>query len=164
MTQQYLLFAVLAVALVLFIIYRQLRRQPMEGRRLVVVPLVLALVGLYSLSNKPPAAGAAVTALVASLVCAVILGLARGASMRVWWEAGSVLRQGGLLTLALWIVSIAVRIGIGAIAKRAGVAQSVTVGELPLFLGVTLAAQNVVLWTRAQALGVSAGTGRPQLS
>ena len=57
-----------------------------------------------------------------------------------------------------------VRLGIGALAQRSGVAQSVTVGELPLFLGVTLAAQNGVIWQRAQALGVSAGTHRPRVS
>lgn len=164
MNQQYLLFAVLGVALVLFIIYRQLVRQPLEGRRLVVLPLVLALLGLYSLSHKPPTTGAAVTALLVSLASAVVLGLARGASMRVWVEAGRVLRQGTLLTLALWIISLVVRFGIGALAQRSGVAQSVTVGELPLFLGVTLAAQNGVIWQRAQALGVLPGTHSPRVS
>jgi hypothetical protein len=58
--------------------------------------------------------------------------------------------------VALWIISIAARLGIGAVAQRHGVAQSVTVGELPLFLGVTLLAQNLVIWRRAQALGVPA--------
>lgn len=164
MNQQYLLTAVIGIALALFIIYRQLRRQALEGRRLVVLPLVLAVLGLYSLTREPPTTGAAVTALVASLASAVVLGLARGASMRVWLEAGSILRQGVALTGALWIISIVVRLVIGVIAQRAGVAQSVTVGELPLFLGVTLAAQNVVIWQRAQALGVSAGTGRPRVS
>ena len=164
MDQQYLLFAVIGVALVVFIIYRQLSRQPLEGRRLVVLPLVLAVLGLYNLSHKPPTMGAAVTALAISLASAVVLGLARGVSMRVWQEAGTVLRQGAPLTLALWVLSLVVRLGIGALAQRSGVAQSVTVGELPLFLGVTLAAQNGVIWTRAQALGVSASTGRPGLS
>lgn len=158
MNQQYLLTAAIGVALALLIIYRQLRRQPLEGRRLIILPLVLAVLGLYSLSHKPPTAGAAVAALVISLASAVVLGLARGGSMHVWLEAGSVLRQGVLLTLVLWIVSIIVRVAIGAIAQRSGVAQSVTVGELPLFLGVTLAAQNVVIWQRAQALGVSSRT------
>ena len=164
MNQQYLLTAVIGAALVLFVIYRQLRMQPVEGRRLVVFPLVLAVLGLYSLANKPPATSAALIALVASLASAIVLGLARGVSMRVWRDAGSVLRQGVAITVALWIIAIALRIGIGAIAHRDGVAQSVTVGELPLFLGVTLAAQNVVIWMRAQALGVSPGTHSPRVS
>lgn len=164
MDQQYLLVAVIGVALVLFIVYRQLSRQALEGRRLVVLPLVLAVLGLYNLSHKPPSTGAALTALVISLVSAVMLGLARGASMRVWQESATILRQGVALTLALWILSFAVRLGIGALAQRAGVAQSVTLGELPLFLGVTLAAQNGVIWQRAQTLGLSTSTVRPRLS
>lgn len=154
MNLQYLPTVVIGAALVLFIIYRQLGRRPVEGRQLAVVPLVLAVLGLYNLNKQPPATSAAVAALVASLAGAVVFGLARGRSMRVWQEAGSVLRQGAPLTAVLWIVSIALRIAIGAVAHRSGVAQSVTVGELPLFLGVTLAAQNLVIWTRAQALSV----------
>jgi hypothetical protein len=152
---QYLPTVVVGAALVLFIIYRQLIRRPIEARQLVVLPVVLAALGLINLNHEPPTASAAVVALVASLVSAVVFGLARGFSTRVWQDAGGVLRQGTPVTLALWIVGIALRIGIGALAHRAGVAQSVTVGELPLFLGVTLAAQNLVIWMRAQALGMS---------
>ena len=74
MNSPYLVTAVIGAALVLLIIYRQMRTQPVEGRQLVVVPVVLALLGLYSLSNKLPATSAAVSALVASLVLAVVLG------------------------------------------------------------------------------------------
>jgi hypothetical protein len=155
MNTQYLPTVVIGAVLVLFIIYRQLVRRPVEGRQLVVLPLVLAVLGLYNLNRQPPAASAAVIALVASLATAVVLGLARGLSMRVWQDAGSVLRQGAPITAALWIIAIALRIAIGAIAHRAGVAQSVTFGELPLFLGVTLAAQNLVIWMRAQTIAVT---------
>ena len=155
MNLQYLPTVVIGAALVLFIIYRQLMTRPVEARQLVVLPLFLAVLGLINLNKEPLATSAAVTALVASLASAVAFGLARGVSMRVWQDAGSVLRQGAPLTLALWIIAIALRIGIGALAHRAGVAQSVTFGELPLFLGVTLAAQNLVIWMRAQAIGVS---------
>jgi hypothetical protein len=73
--------------------------------------------------------------------------------MRVWQEAGRLLRQGTAITVALWIISVVLRLGIGALARRAGVAESVTLGELPLFFGVTLGAQNLVLWRCAQAIG-----------
>jgi hypothetical protein len=46
-------------------------------------------------------------------------------------------------------VSLALRVVSGALAHGTGVAQRVTVGELPLFFGVTLAALNLVLWGRA---------------
>jgi hypothetical protein len=154
MSSQYLPAVIIGVVVVGFIIYRQLERREIEGRRLVVLPLALALLGIFNLDKEPPASGAAVTALVASMTSAVVFGLARGVSTRVWQDPDGLMRQGTSITLGLWIISIALRIGIGAVAHRAGVSQSVTFGELPLFLGVTLAAQNVVIWMRAQALAV----------
>ncbi|PZR98481.1 MAG: hypothetical protein DLM70_17205 [Chloroflexi bacterium] len=41
-------------------------------------------------------------------------------------------------------------IAIGIVAGRSKVPTSVTTGELPLFLGLTLAAQNVLIWLRGQ--------------
>jgi hypothetical membrane protein len=160
MGSQYIPTVILGALIALFIIYRQLARRQVAARQLVVVPLVLALLGLYNLDNQPPSTSAAAVAIVASLASAVVFGLARGYTMRVWQEAGVVLRQGVPLTLVLWVVSIGIRAGIGVIAHRAGTAESVTVGELPLFLGVTLAAQNAVIWMRAEALGITPQIGR----
>jgi hypothetical protein len=154
---QYLPTIALGIALVVFIIYRQLARRPVEIRPMVVLPLILAVLGLYNLNKEPLTSGAGVGALVASLATAVVFGLARGYTTRVWLDSGTVTRQGTAITLALWIIAILLRIGIGAIARHAGVPQSVTFGELPLFLGVTLAAQNLVIWMRAQALGMTPG-------
>jgi hypothetical protein len=55
------------------------------------------------------------------------------------------------VTLPLWIMAIALRIVIAVIGHREGVPTSVSTGEIPLFLGITLAAQNPVIWQRAQA-------------
>jgi len=52
-----------------------------------------------------------------------------------------------------------VRILIGIVAGREGVPVSVTTGELPLFLGITLAAQNALIWLRAQETTI--GTRAP---
>ena len=91
MNLQYLPTVVIGAALVLFVIYRQLVTRPVEGRQLVVLPLFLAVLGFINLNHQPPATSAAIAALVASLASAVVFGLARGRSMRVWQDAVRVL-------------------------------------------------------------------------
>jgi hypothetical protein len=68
------------------------------------------------------------------------------------------LRKGTGVVLLLWIVGIALRLGIAVIARHQGVATSVSTGEIPLFLGITLAAQNLVIWNRGHEMLVPGGT------
>jgi hypothetical protein len=88
---------------------------------------------------------------VASIAIALLVGVGRGITTHIWWSEGVLLRQGRIGTLLLWVAGIGLRVLIGIVAQRAGVATSVTTGEIPLFFGVTLAAQNVVIWLRGQA-------------
>jgi hypothetical protein len=67
---------------------------------------------------------------------------------------GVALRKGTTLTLLLWIADIGLRVGM----PRGGVALSVTTGGLPLFLGVTLAARNVVIWLRGREVPLPTST------
>jgi hypothetical protein len=78
MNAQSLPIVIIGVALVLFIIYRQLVRRPVEGWQLIVAPLIFAILGLSDLSQQPSATSATFFALVASLASALVFGLARG--------------------------------------------------------------------------------------
>jgi len=148
---QYVPTIVIAALILGFIIYRQMRTAPVRPRQLVVFPVVLALLGLSNVNEHPPASEAAIIALVASGVTAIVFGVGRGYTVRIWRANGKLLRKGVAATIVLWIVAIVLRILIGIQAQRAGVAASVSTGEAPLFVAFTLAAQNVVLWLRAQS-------------
>jgi hypothetical protein len=133
-----------------FMVYRQFARRPVgESRRSLVVALALVVWGLFSVSHVPVAGlgGLALTA--AGVAAGLILGVIRGSSMRIWQGEDGITWQRGTVALALlWAVSIAVRVGLGLVASRNGVSQSASLAEMPLFFGVTLAAQNSYVLTR----------------
>src|SRR5436309_9373658 len=127
---QYGVTIIIAALLVVFIIYQQLRTRPINPRQLIALPVVLAVLGLFNLQQHPLTAAGA-SALVASVVTAVLFGLARGMTTQTWWANGVLMRKGTTVTLLLWIAGIALRLVIGVVARRGGVPISVTTGELP---------------------------------
>jgi hypothetical protein len=154
MQPQYLLWAAAAVLLVL----RQFVPGAVRPRVLLALPLVLGLVGVQAVAAAPPATAVALLLFSANVAAALTLGLLRGASMRVWRAAdGVAMRQGTTLTLVLWAVSIAIRVGLGLLDR----------GQLPpdtiaFFLAATFGAQNLVLWLRTggvQALAAPEARG-----
>ena len=150
---QYVVTLVIAAAILAYVIFQQLRTRLVNPRRLVTLPGIMILLGIFNLDKHPPTSGAAFLAIVASLLVAVVFGLARGVSVQTWREGGAVFRKGTAVTLILWIVGLALRVLIGFVAAKNGVNQAVTYGEAPLFFGVTLAAQNVLIWYRAEEQG-----------
>ena len=118
-----------------------------------MLPAILAAMGISNLSRQPTTASATIAVLVANVAIAIMLGLWRGTSIRVWRDdTDTILRQATLFTLALWLVAIALRALTAVVGHISGSASSVSVGEIPLFLGITFAAQNLVIWSRAQSL------------
>jgi hypothetical protein len=152
---------VLVAALLVFVVYRQMRSAPIEPRQLVIFPLILAVFGFVNLQKQPPDLIAGGVALVASVLTALLFGVARGRTTLIWRAGNVTMRKGTTTTLLLWIAAILVRVIIGGIARRAGVPLSMTAGEIPLFLGVTLAGQNAVIWQRAQAADTRRGVTSP---
>jgi hypothetical protein len=131
-----------AVAVV--VIGRQFVPRAIRPAALVVLPLVLGAVGLQAVVEAPPQNLLAFAIFAVDAVAGVGLGLARGASVRVWRTADGVwMRQGTPLTLGLWVASIAIRVGLAAIDRTA-----VPLNEITFFLALTFAAQNLVLWLR----------------
>jgi membrane protein CcdC involved in cytochrome C biogenesis len=147
---QYAGTILIAAAVVVFIIYQQLRTRPVTARQLILPPAFLAFLGITNLSHHAPASSAGDIALGLSVLVALLFGFARGIATRVWWVEGIAVRKGSTITVLLWIVGIALRLAIAVVARREGVPTSVSTGEIPLFLGITLAAQNAVIWMRAQ--------------
>jgi len=136
----YVLWAAIAV----FFIVRQFMSAPIRPRSLLVVPLVMGYFGIQAIVKTPPETVLAGTVFLVNVVAGVVLGLARGASTKVWQAAdGTWMRRGTLLTLVLWIVSIAARVGIGFASHGATPLDTIT-----FFLAVTFAAQNLAVWLR----------------
>src|SRR5579883_3251469 len=130
------------IAVAAYVVYQQFSAQPIVERRLVILPLIMAALGVSALAQQPPATVGAVAVLLVSVASAVVLGLLRGASVRVWTDAsGAAWRKGTALTLVLWLASFALRFGIAVGGHALGFTGGMSFGELPLFLGITFAAQ-----------------------
>jgi hypothetical protein len=134
------------------VIARQFRPRPMRAVPMVAVPLVLAALGAQALLAGPRVGDAGIAILAFGAVVAAILGLLRGRSERLWTsDAGAVLRQGTRLTALLWLAALAVRVATVPVEHAVG--DHVAVGaQLELLLGLSLAAQHAVLFTRRATL------------
>ncbi|RFU36711.1 DUF1453 domain-containing protein [Actinomadura logoneensis] len=144
---------VLVVLLVLaLVLRRQLRAQRIDEARLYTLPVVLVVAGLAQGGLVDHAHVAVSVALLAGeAVTGLLLGAMRAATMRLWREPdGSLWRRGGGLTIAAWVVSIAVRAGTTGLAAVLGVHTGS--GNLLAFFGVSLLAQYAVTDVRARPL------------
>ena len=96
------------------------------------------------------------------LVGARLLGALRGLTVRLWSSNGWVVRQGTSATMVLWAVSLAAHFFIDSGGGHAGVSGLAQASFL-LYVALTLAAQNYVVYRRAVPLWHELGpeAGRP---
>ncbi len=141
------------VALIAFILFRQMSRVSLNPRRLIILPALMAVFALQQLSRQTFTLDLGTVAfLVASLAVSLLAGVWRGTTFRVWNEAGVVMTKGTVVTLIAWGVLILIRVPFAAASHAANYAQGLVIGELLLALAVTFAAQNAVIWLRAARL------------
>ncbi|TVT46896.1 DUF1453 domain-containing protein [Amycolatopsis rhizosphaerae] len=99
---------VLIIAAIGYVLARRLLGEPAEGRRLVLLPVVLTGVGIMDLTRvtlSPVAIGFVAGTTVISLV----LGLLRGASIRVFERNDVVFLRYTATTIVLWAVNLAIK-------------------------------------------------------
>lgn len=141
------------VALITFVLYRQMSSVPLRGARLILLPAALGVFGLQQLLRRPFADVMSSVLLVVGLVIGVAAGLWRGRTFRIWSDDARVMVKGTRMTLVTWAVLILARIPFAFLANAAASPQGFVVGELLLALAVTFAAQNAVIWARAKRIG-----------
>lgn len=132
-----------------FVLYRQMRAQPLRGRRLVLLPAVLGLFAFQQLARQPLDGLGTAALLVLSLAVGAAAGLWRGTTFRLWDQQGAVYVKGSRMTLVAWAALIAARLPFAVVSYEAKLPQGLVIGELLLALAVTFAAQNAVVWMRA---------------
>jgi hypothetical protein len=150
-----------------FILLRQVRIRPVPRALSLRAPVFLGLIGLVAMSSYAGShhVGSAAWAWVvgAMLVGAVGVGVLRALSVRVWSTENWVLRQGTGVTMALWIVSLAVHFVGDAVGTHASGGAGLDGSSLLLYLGMTLGVQNTIVQRRADPLWEKLGpaAGRP---
>jgi hypothetical protein len=146
---------IIGLIVLAWLIYRQLQVRRVKDSTNQILLLVLAVYGVVSIVNATkhhhPSTGI-VALLVASLVVSGVFGAIRAVTVRIWAQDGQVLRQGNLLTAALWIVSIAVHLGFDVWIDKAGGPKGLGTASIMLYLAVTWGVQNLIVQRRAEPL------------
>jgi len=138
---------IVGIAVLGWIVANQLRVRQFSVRRLRVAGIlgVIGLVEVATSAGTHPVSVVGWTLLVTGLVIGAALGLLRAATVRLWVRDGAVYTQGHALTAALWIVGIAVHVGLDLLARAiAPSADAVDASSVLLFIAVGLGVQGLV--------------------
>jgi hypothetical protein len=124
-------------------------------KSLVVMPLILVVAGLFSVRDAFETASVGELAFFAfDVAVLIVLGLARGASSQLTLRESGLHQKGTGLTLVLWLITIGIRVAAGLVGGAIGLNGALTSAALLLTIGLSIAAQNVAVYLRAQRLHI----------
>ncbi|MFD4671499.1 DUF1453 domain-containing protein [Lentzea sp. NPDC058450] len=130
---------VLIAAAIIYVMARRLMGEPAVGKRLLLLPVILGLIGLTQ--TTPNGLGF----LLVSVVLSVAFGVLRGLTIRTYEQNGIVMLRYTAMTVVLWVASIAARFAVGFALAPSG-AQG---NGLMLVVGAGLLAEGLVVMSKA---------------
>ena len=161
---------ILIIAAVAYVLISRMIGQPAQAKRMLVLPAVLAVIGLTDISDGLKSV-TSIVFLIATAAISVLLGAARGATVRISRRNDVAFVRYTGWTVLLWVVNLAVKFGANLVlsgidAKAAdGVSNSLlfTLGLGMLVEGLVvlyraLRADHPVIWSQNR------DNGQPQMS
>jgi hypothetical protein len=143
------------VAIVVYVIARQLIGESLRGKRVVVLPAVLVVVGAVDLTRHGHHPGGSdIVMIVIGAVVAAGIGVAQGRMMRLERRDGVLWGQMPPRSLWLWLVFVASRVGLDLVASGLGAHVAASTEPILLTLGINRLAQAAVIAPRAWAAGI----------
>ena len=143
------------IGIIGYVIFRQVRGEALRGKRTVVLPAVLTVIGFMDLHSGGAHLGAAdIACLIAGTAGSAVIGLAFGAVMRLESRGGHLWAQLPLRGLWLWVGLIAWRALIMALAYKSGAHVAASATPLLFTLGLNRLGQAAVVAARAMAAGI----------
>jgi hypothetical protein len=141
------------IGIIGFVIYQQLAGQPLRGKRLVVLPAVVTVIGFFNLRGhhmgRPDIAWLAVGA-----AGSLLIGLALGLITRLESRDGVLWGKMPLRGLWLWAGLVAWRVLIMTLAARTGAHVAASTTPLVFTLGLNRLGQAAVIVPRAIYAGI----------
>jgi hypothetical protein len=144
-----------AVGVVVFVIGRQLRGEPLRGKRLVLLPAILTVIGAVDLGkggNHPTATD--IGCIVVSALIAAGIGATQGAVLRLEHRGGGLWGRMPVSGLWLWGGLVASRLAMMGIAAGMGAHVAASTAPILLMLGVNRLGQAAVVVPRSLASGI----------
>jgi hypothetical protein len=146
---------VAVIGIVGWVIARQLLGEPLRGKRLIVLPLVLAVIGAVDLSGHGHHPGTADIVMIAiEVVIAAGIGLGQGSMMRLEARNGVLWGQMPRRSLLLWLTLVVSHGLLDLVALGVGAHVAASTAPILLTLGINRLAQAVVVGPRAMAAGI----------
>jgi hypothetical protein len=150
-----LLTVLAAIGIVVYVIGQQLVGSALSGKRVVVLPVVLTVIGIVDISGSKSHPGTTdIVLLVVSAAIAIAVGAALGAMTRLERRDGHLWAQLPRQGLWLWGGLIASRLVIAGIAHAADAHVAAGTTVILLTLGLNRIAQALVIVPRAIAAGI----------
>ena len=113
-----LIYAIAGVAIVLRFAFRELRDRKMRLGRLFILPIVIGVLALFLVAAAIAVAPQAKLHVAFAIVVALLLGCAVGSAvghsttLRLAEQPGYVVVRGSILTLAIWLGAVALRLAV----------------------------------------------------
>jgi hypothetical protein len=140
---------VLILAAICFVMVRRLMGEPAQAKRMLVLPAVLAVIGLSDVEGQLKTPMATVF-LVATVAISVVIGALRGASVRISPRDGVAFVRYTWVTVVLWIVNLGIKLGADVVLKAVDPKDAgAMTNSLLLTLGLGLLMEGVVVLYRA---------------
>ncbi|MEV4926481.1 hypothetical protein [Streptomyces roseoverticillatus] len=151
---------VIGIVIVALVIRRQLRTRPVHGKGGVALLGFLGLMGVLaftfgvaSVVKEHPLGGLTIALLAVCFLVAAGFGVVRARTVEVWRApGGELLRKGTPVTTALWLVSLAVHIGLDKWIDHSTGTGLLGASTVYLYLAVTLTVQDVLVRRRAASV------------
>ena len=152
---------VLAVAAVGWVLWSRMKGQPLQAKRLLVLPVVLTVLGITELTGSlaPHLTANDIGFLVLGAGLSAVLGAARGATIELYPLGGELWQRYRPATVALWITLIAARLIVMVIAGAAHASAGGGTSSLLLTLGLSLLAEAAIVAPRALSTGLPLAAG-----
>jgi hypothetical protein len=150
------------IAVAALLIYRQLVARPVAASalRLMVILGVIGLVELVAFFQKHHGGAWTIAALGGSLVLALVFGVLRAWTTRIWLKDGVPWTQGNWVTALLWLAAIGAHLGYDALLDHYHGTVGLGDATLVLYLAISLGAQRLIVQHRANRL-LPPGSGIP---
>ncbi|WP_194908777.1 CcdC protein domain-containing protein [Catenulispora rubra] len=143
----------LIIAVICFVMYKRVKGEPAQGKRMLAVPAVLIVVGIADVS-KDAHNGSALAYLIATVAVSIVLGAWRAGSVRLAERDGIIFVHYTTTTVVLWLVNLAVKFGANAALKASDPHLSSALGNtLFLTLGAGMFVEGFLIVARAMVTG-----------
>ena len=144
-----------AIGIIVFVIGQQIAGSGLTGRRVILLPAILTIIGLVQVTGHQAHATPTDFALIGiSAAVAIAIGLGLGAMTRIERRDGSLWAQLPKTGLWLWAGLILSRVVIGVIAHLGNAHVAAGTDAIMLTLGLNRVAQAAVVVPRAMAAGI----------